>query len=103
MTRVIVCDTGPLLHLSEAGAIHLLSLAGEILVPPLVATEFEENSQGLDICNAYAPVAGSVSLPMIRVYRPPRSSVSEPGLSHGKQVLKISLPCSSIRSHLIEP
>jgi len=46
MTRVIVCDTGPLLHLSEAGAIHLLSLAGEILIPPLVATEFEENSQG---------------------------------------------------------
>lgn len=46
MTRVIVCDTGPLLHLSEAGAIHLLSLAGEILIPPLVAIEFEENAQG---------------------------------------------------------
>ena len=46
MTRVIVCDTGPLLHLSEAGAIHLLSLAGEILIPPLVANEFEENAQG---------------------------------------------------------
>jgi len=33
MTRIIVCDTGPLLHLSEAGAIHLLSSAGEVLMP----------------------------------------------------------------------
>ncbi len=46
MTRIIVCDTGPLLHLSEAGAIHLLSLAGEILIPSLVAIEFEANAQG---------------------------------------------------------
>lgn len=46
MTRIIVCDTGPLLHLSEAGAIHLLSLAGEILTPSLVAIEFEANPQG---------------------------------------------------------
>jgi hypothetical protein len=43
---MIVCDTGPLLHLSEAGAIHLLSLAGEILIPSLVAIEFEANAQG---------------------------------------------------------
>lgn len=46
MTRIIVCDTGPLLHLSEAGAIHLLSRAGNVLIPPLVAIEFEANSQG---------------------------------------------------------
>jgi len=46
MTRIIVCDTGPLLHLSEAGASHLLSLAGEILIPPLVAIEFEANAHG---------------------------------------------------------
>ena len=46
MTRIVVCDTGPLLHLSEAGAIHLLSLAGDILIPPLVAIEFESNAQG---------------------------------------------------------
>jgi hypothetical protein len=31
MTRIIVCDTGLLLHLSEAGAIQLLSSAGEVL------------------------------------------------------------------------
>src|SRR5512134_2344099 len=46
MTHIIVCDTGPLLHLSEAGAIHLLSSAGEVLIPPLVAVEFEANTQG---------------------------------------------------------
>lgn len=43
---MIVCDTGPLLHLSEAGAIHLLPLAGEVLIPSLVALEFEANTQG---------------------------------------------------------
>jgi predicted nucleic acid-binding protein len=46
VTRIIVCDTGPLLHLSEAGAIHLLSLAGDILIPSMVASEFESNAQG---------------------------------------------------------
>lgn len=46
MIRIIVCDTGPLLHLSEAGAVHLLSLAGKVLISPLVATEFEANAQG---------------------------------------------------------
>jgi predicted nucleic acid-binding protein len=46
MRRIVVCDTGPLLHLSEAGAAHLLSLLGDILIPPLVASEFEVNSQG---------------------------------------------------------
>jgi predicted nucleic acid-binding protein len=43
---IVVCDTGPLLHLSEAGAIHLLQQAGEILIPPVVADEFEQNTQG---------------------------------------------------------
>jgi hypothetical protein len=45
VTRIIVCDTGPLLHLSEAGAAHLLSLAGKVLIPPLVATEFKANAR----------------------------------------------------------
>jgi predicted nucleic acid-binding protein len=44
--RIVVCDTGPLLHLSEAGAIHLLQLAGEIIIPPVVSLEFEQNAQG---------------------------------------------------------
>lgn len=43
---MVVCDTGPLIHLSEAGSIHLLSNAGEILIPPQVAGEYEANSQG---------------------------------------------------------
>lgn len=43
MSRVIICDTGPLIHLSEAGAIHLLKLAGGIFIPPAVATEFKRN------------------------------------------------------------
>jgi len=46
VTPIIVCDTGPLLHLSEAGAIHLLSQAGDVLIPPLVALEFEVNTPG---------------------------------------------------------
>jgi predicted nucleic acid-binding protein len=46
MTRIVVCDTGPLLQLSEAGAIHLLSSVGEVLIPPLVVAEFEANAQG---------------------------------------------------------
>ena len=40
MSRTIVCDTGPLLHLSEADALDLLKLAGDVLIPPSVATEF---------------------------------------------------------------
>jgi predicted nucleic acid-binding protein len=35
----VVADTGPLLHLAEAGASHLLVFLGEILVPPSVAVE----------------------------------------------------------------
>lgn len=40
MSQVIVCDTGPLIHLSEASVIHLLRLAGKVLVPLTVAAEF---------------------------------------------------------------
>jgi predicted nucleic acid-binding protein len=46
VTRIVVCDTGPLLHLSEVGALHLLQPVGEILIPPDVADEFEQNAQG---------------------------------------------------------
>jgi len=46
VSRLAVCDTGPLLHLSEAGAVHLLQQAGEILIPPRVAAEFEQNAAG---------------------------------------------------------
>ena len=46
MIRIVVCDTGPLLHLSEAGAIHLLQNAGQILIPESVTKEFNQNAQG---------------------------------------------------------
>jgi predicted nucleic acid-binding protein len=46
MTRLVVCDTSPLLHLSEAGALHLLQYTGRVLIPDLVADEFEQNAQG---------------------------------------------------------
>ena len=46
MKRIVVCDTGPLLHLSEAGAIHLLQNAGQILIPESVTKEFNQNAQG---------------------------------------------------------
>jgi predicted nucleic acid-binding protein len=35
----LVADTGPVLHLHEAGALHLLPLIGETFLPPLVAAE----------------------------------------------------------------
>jgi hypothetical protein len=31
----LVADTSPILHLLEAGALHLLPLIGEIFLPPL--------------------------------------------------------------------
>ena len=35
----IVCDTGPLLHLREAGSLDLLASAGQIAIPPAVYGE----------------------------------------------------------------
>jgi len=37
----IVSDTGPLIHLFEANLLSLLEVAGEVLIPPGVATELE--------------------------------------------------------------
>jgi hypothetical protein len=48
MKRIVVCDTGPLLHLSEAGAMHLLQNSGRILIPKSVTKEFNQNVQGWD-------------------------------------------------------
>lgn len=37
--RVVVCDTGPLLHLREAGSLDLLAATGRIVIPPAVRAE----------------------------------------------------------------
>jgi len=39
VSRIVVGDTGPLLHLNEASAFHLLEPAGQILIPPVVSQE----------------------------------------------------------------
>ena len=43
--RIVVCDTGPILHLSEAGALGLLEQTGEVLIPPIVDHEVARHVQ----------------------------------------------------------
>ncbi len=43
----LVADTGPVLHLHEAGALHLLPLIGEIFLPPLVTAELRSRIPAL--------------------------------------------------------
>ncbi|MCC7201881.1 MAG: hypothetical protein IT393_04345 [Nitrospirae bacterium] len=38
----IVCDTGPILHLQEAGLLNLLDKAGDIYIPQVVDIELKE-------------------------------------------------------------
>ncbi len=37
--RVVVCDTGPILHLHEIGGLDLLEKTGEVILPKAVNTE----------------------------------------------------------------
>jgi predicted nucleic acid-binding protein len=37
--RLVVCDTGPVLHLREVGELDLLAKMGEVLIPPAVNNE----------------------------------------------------------------
>ena len=41
MSRLVVADTGPLIHLAQADVLALLELTGEILVPGTVLAELE--------------------------------------------------------------
>ncbi len=43
----LVADTGPVLHLHEAGALHLLPLIGEVLLPQMVAAELRSKIPAL--------------------------------------------------------
>jgi len=51
MSRLVVADTGPLIHLEQADALSLLELTGAILVPKTVRDELERGPtdvSGLD-------------------------------------------------------
>lgn len=41
MARIVVTDTGPILHIKEADGLSILKVYEEILVPPLVRAELE--------------------------------------------------------------
>jgi len=43
----LVADTGPILHLHEAGAIHLLPLVGKVIMPPSVLAELNTHAPTL--------------------------------------------------------
>ena len=45
--KLIVADTGPLLHLHEAGALHLFAVLGEVHVTPAVLRELERHAPGI--------------------------------------------------------
>ncbi|MBI5677636.1 MAG: hypothetical protein HZC52_03920 [Planctomycetes bacterium] len=38
----IVCDTGPILHLQEAGLLELLKKAGDVYIPEILDIEVKE-------------------------------------------------------------
>jgi predicted nucleic acid-binding protein len=40
--RIIICDTGPVLHLHEAAALGLLKQAGEVIIPRAVELELKQ-------------------------------------------------------------
>lgn len=44
MRRLVVTDTGPLIHLAQADSLGLLKLVGEIHIPETVRTELERGS-----------------------------------------------------------
>src|SRR5579871_1804577 len=46
MKRLVV-DTGPILHLHEANALHLLPLIGNIFLPPTVVVELHAHAPDL--------------------------------------------------------
>ena len=49
MRRIVVYDTGSLLHLVEANIINLLHLAGETIILSAVSKEFERNASGIKL------------------------------------------------------
>lgn len=46
MSRVVCCDTGPVLHLTEIGALELLEETGAVTIPAAVAKEMDRRVAG---------------------------------------------------------
>jgi hypothetical protein len=46
--KIVVCDTGPILHLHEAAALQLLERAGEVFIPTAVDSEPQGRLPGLN-------------------------------------------------------
>jgi hypothetical protein len=43
--KQLVADTGPILHLHEAGALHLFQSIGNVLLAPLVLAELRVRAE----------------------------------------------------------
>lgn len=65
--RIVVCDTGPILHLSEAKLLDWLSTLGTVFVPPAVDDELSSLVRGW-----------RESRPGWMVLQPPAGALSEP-------------------------
>jgi predicted nucleic acid-binding protein len=44
VNRTVVSDTGPLLHLGEAGFLDLVHKTGTVLIPPVVSAEWKKHT-----------------------------------------------------------
>lgn len=84
----LIADTGPILHLHEAGALSLLPLMGEILLPPQVLAELR----------IHAPALWPDSLPdwvklpaMSRKAQQQGSQWRQAGLLHGGEAEALAL------------
>lgn len=71
----LVADTGPLLHLHEAAALHLLPLIGTVIVPARILAELRKSRarlvgartacvavRGRFVCNSTAAVVGMAAI-----------------------------------------
>lgn len=66
MSRLVVADAGPLIHLEQVDALSLLELTGKVLVPKTVLDELEDGPTSL---NSISPSNRSIStrIPYIHI------------------------------------
>ena len=86
----LVADTGPVLHLHEAAALHLLPRIGEILLPPAVLTELRTHVPGLwrDLPPTW------VTIPALPVTAQQQAAAwQQAGLLHGGEAEALALAC----------